>query len=85
MHILYESAGIIGYCTCWVLDECEWLNQQSKSSESKVKFRQASNHCKRVLEVVKLAYANKTKESITSQGIYLPVFPKESHPRGLLC
>ena len=40
--------------------------QKDKSSDSKVKFRQASNHCKRVLEAAKLAYANKTKESITS-------------------
>ena len=37
------------------------LYQQNKSSESKVKFRQATNHWKRVLESVKLAYANKTK------------------------
>ena len=43
--------------------------QQNKSSESKGKFRQASNHCKRVLEAVKLAYANKTKESITFQKL----------------
>ena len=43
------------------------LYQQKKSSESKVKFRQVSNHCKRVLEAAKLAYANKTKESITSR------------------
>ena len=43
------------------------LYQQKKSFESKVKFRQASNRCKRVLEAVKLAYATKTKESITSQ------------------
>ena len=43
------------------------LYQQSKSSESKLKFRQVSNHWKRVLEAVKLAYANKTKEFITSQ------------------
>ena len=42
------------------------LFQQNKSSESKVKSRQASNRCKRVLEVAKLAYATKTKESITS-------------------
>ena len=28
-----------------------------------------SNHCKRVLEAVKLAYTNKTKESITSQKL----------------
>ena len=43
------------------------LYQQIKSYKSEVKFRQASNHCKRVLEAAKLAYANKTKESITSQ------------------
>ena len=40
--------------------------QQNKSSESKVKFSQASHCCKRVLEVVKRAYVNKTKESMTS-------------------
>ena len=45
------------------------LYQREKSSDSKVKFRQASNHCKRVLEAAKLAYANKTKESITSQKL----------------
>ena len=33
------------------------LYQQNKSSESKVQFRQASNHCKRILETAKLAYA----------------------------
>ena len=45
------------------------LYQHNKSSASKVKFRQASNHCKRVLEAAKLAYATKTKESITSQKL----------------
>ena len=45
------------------------LYQNDKSSDSKVKFRQASNHCKRVLEAAKLTYANKTKESITSQKL----------------
>ena len=45
------------------------LYQQNKSSGSKVKFRQASNRCKRVLEAAKLAYATKTKESITSQKL----------------
>ena len=43
------------------------LYQREKSSDSKVKFRQASNCCKMVLEAAKLVYANKTKESITSQ------------------
>ena len=42
------------------------MYQNDKSSDSKV-FRQASNHCKRVLEAAKLAYANKTKEFITFQ------------------
>ena len=45
------------------------LYQREKSSDSKVKFRQASNRCKRVLEATKLAYANKTKESITSHKL----------------
>ena len=45
------------------------LYQRQKSSDSKVKLRQASNRCKRVLEAAKLAYANKTKESITSQKL----------------
>ena len=45
------------------------MDQREKSSDSKVKFRQASNRCKRVLEAAKLAYANKTKESITSHKL----------------
>ena len=45
------------------------LHQKDKSSDSKVKFRQASNLCKRVLEATKHAYANKTKESITFQKL----------------
>ena len=45
------------------------LYQREKSSDSKVKFRQGSNCCKRILEAAKFAYANKTKESITSQRL----------------
>ena len=45
------------------------MYQQNKSSETKVKFRQASNHCKRVFEAAKLVYATKTKVSITSQKL----------------
>ena len=45
------------------------LYQQNKSSESKVKFRQASNRCKWVLEAAKLAYPTKTKESIIFQRL----------------
>ena len=43
--------------------------KKDKSSDSKVKLSQASNRCKRVLEAAKLAYANKAKESITSQKL----------------
>ena len=39
------------------------MYHQNKSSESKVKSRQVTNCCKRVLEAAKLAYANKTKKS----------------------
>ena len=45
------------------------LYQREKYSNSKVKFRQASNRCKRIPEAAKLAYANKTKEPITSQKL----------------
>ena len=45
------------------------MYQREKSSDSKVKFREVSNRCKRVPEAVKLAYANKTKEFITSQKL----------------
>ena len=45
------------------------LDQKDISSDSKVKFRQAGNCCKRVLEAAKLAYVNKTKQSITSQKL----------------
>ena len=38
------------------------LYQQNKSSESKVKFKKASNHDKKLLEAAKLAYADKIKE-----------------------
>ena len=43
------------------------LYQQNKSS--KAKFRQASNHCKRVLEAAKVVYATKAKEFSTSQKL----------------
>ena len=42
------------------------LYQKDRSSYSKVKITQVSNCCKRVFEAAELAYANKTKESITS-------------------
>ena len=36
---------------------------------ARISLGQASSHCKRVLEAAKLACANKTKESITSQKL----------------
>ena len=45
------------------------LYQIEKSSDSKVKLRQARNCCKRTLQAAKLAYSNKTKESITPQKL----------------
>ena len=48
--------------------------QKDKSSESKVRFKQASKFCKRVLQAAKLAYANKAKESITSHNLVLVTF-----------
>ena len=54
-HSSYKSL----FCMC----------QKDISFEYKVKSRQASNCCKRVFEAAKLAYTDKTKESITSQKL----------------
>ena len=50
------------------------MYQQSKSSESKVKFGQANNRCRRIFEAAKLAlknvnYGTKTKKFNTSQKL----------------
>ena len=45
------------------------LYQKDKFSVPKVKFRQASNRCKGVLEAAKVEYTNKSKESISSQKL----------------
>ena len=50
------------------------LYQQNKSSESKVKFRQRSNRCKRVLEAAKLAYATETKSPSLPRNLVLGTF-----------
>ena len=47
------------------------LHQKKKSSDSKVKFRQARNCCKRVLEAAKLAYANETKSPLLPRNLAL--------------
>ena len=59
---------------CFLLLLLLRLYQKDKSSDSKVKFREASNRCKRVFEAAKLAYANKTKESVTSHNFALVTF-----------
>ena len=50
------------------------LYQHNKYSESKVKFRQASNCCKRVSGAVELAYANKTKRPSLPRNLALGNF-----------
>ena len=63
-----SSPWCSGACTPGIVHRNPFFHfyQQNKSSESKVKLKQASNHCKSVLESVKVAYANKTKEFISS-------------------
>ena len=50
------------------------LYQQNKSSESKVKFRQASNRCKRVLEAVKLHMLLRQKSPSLPRNLVLGTF-----------
>ena len=45
------------------------LYHREKSSDSKVKFRQASDHWKTAFETAKFVNANNIKESITSQRL----------------
>ena len=77
-HWQWDSQTIIFKKSPWISAACAasivyrnhlFCFYQQNKSESKVKFRQASNHCKMVLEAAKLAYANKAKESITSQKL----------------
>ena len=67
----HSSPWFSAACTTAIVHRNHFIHlyQEHKSSESKVKFSQASNHCKRVLEAAKLTYPNKTKESITSQKL----------------
>ena len=65
----YSSPWFSTSCAAAIVHRNQFfcLYQREKSSDSKVKFREASNHCKRFLEAAKLACADKTKKSITSQ------------------
>ena len=79
VHIPHRKCQVNPYSSPWFSAACVaaivhrnhffCLYQRETSSGPKVKFRQASNRCKRVLEDAKLAYANTTKESITSQKL----------------
>ena len=55
-------------CAAAIVDRNHFFCLYQKDN-SKVKFRQSSNHYGRVFEAAKLAYTNKTKESITSQKL----------------
>ena len=68
---LHSSAWFSAACAAGIAHRNHFfpLYQREKSSESKVKLRQASNRCKSVFEAAKVAYANKTKDSITSQKL----------------
>ena len=65
----HSSPWFSAACAAAIRNYFFYLYQKDRFSESKVKFRPASNHCRRVIEAAKLAYANKTKESITSQKL----------------
>ena len=82
--ILYRKYQFKPHPFPWFSDSCAAaivyrsylirLYQQNISSESKVRFRLASNHCKWVFEAAKLAYDTKTKEPIFSQKLGSPDF-----------
>ena len=65
----HSSPSFSSACAAAIVhrDQFFRLYQREKSSDPKVKFRQASNRCKGVFENAKLAYANKTKDFFTSQ------------------
>ena len=79
VYILHRKYQVTPHSSPWFSAACAAaivhrshffrLYQREKCSDSNVKFRQAGNRCKSVLEAAKLPYANKTKESITSQKL----------------
>ena len=61
---------VFSFCSAAIAHRNQFcLCQQSNSSGSKLKFRQASNHFEKVLETAKLAYANKIEGAITSKKL----------------
>ena len=67
----HSSRWFLAVCATAIVHRSHFfrLYQKHKSSDSKVKFRQASNRCKKVLEAAKIAYANKRIEPIASQKL----------------
>ena len=70
-YIAYRTYQIKPHSSPWFWAACAaaivqrnhffHLHQQNKSSESKAKFRQSCNCCKRVLQAAKLLYFSKTR------------------------
>ena len=67
----HSSPRFSAFCAAAIVHRNHFFRsyQREKSSDSKVKFRQASNNCKKVVEAAKLAYVNKIRESITCQKL----------------
>ena len=63
----HSSPWFSAACAAAIVHRNHFFRLYQRIKYFKVKFRQASNRCKRVLEAAKLAYTNKTKEYITSQ------------------
>ena len=62
VYIPHRKYQVKPHSSPWFSAACAAaIVQREKSSHSKVKFRQASNRCKRIIEAAKLAYANKKK------------------------
>ena len=71
VYISHPKYQVKPHSSSWFLAACATaiahrnhlflLYHQNKSSKSKVEFRQASNHCQRILETAELAQANQIK------------------------
>ena len=70
----HSSPWFSAACAAAIVHRNHFFRLYQIEKSFKVKFRQASNRCKRVLEAAKLAYANKTKDSITSLKFGSPDF-----------
>ena len=74
VYIPHRKYHVKPHSSPWFSASCAAAIVHRNHSNSKVEFTQASNRCKRVFEAAKLAYANKTKEPITSQKLGSPNF-----------